>query len=101
MPACQSLLRNSVARLLKHSAKMQSAFGTTRRGSIGGLLLRRFPSAERMVFAFRRGRHQCPETDEDIRLSIVQWNKQKLLSVHNGWLTSNKEMVILRLGGSR
>jgi hypothetical protein len=85
MPACQSLLRNSVARLLKHPAKMQSAFGTTRADRLGGFCSGGFPQPRRMVFAFRRGEHQCPETDEDIRLSIVQWNKQKLLSVHNGW----------------
>ena len=101
MPACQSLLRSSVARLLKRPAKMQSAFGTTRADRLGGFCSGGFPQPRRMVFAFRRGEHQCPETDEDIRLSIVQWNKQKLLSVHNGWLTSNKEMVILRLGGSK
>jgi hypothetical protein len=92
MPACQSLLRSSVARLLKRPAKMQSAFGTTRADRLGGFCSGGFPQPRRMVFAFRRGEYQCPETNEDIRLSIVQWNKQKLLSGHNGWLTSNKEM---------
>jgi hypothetical protein len=76
MPACQSLLRNSVARLLKHPAKMQSAFGTTRANRLR-VLLRRFPSAAKNGIGFSPWGTPMPRNRRRHQLSIVQWNKQK------------------------
>ena len=76
MPAYRSLLRNSVARLLKHPSKMQSTFGIPARID-WGLLLGRFPSAAKKWYSlFGPWGTPMPRNRRRHKRSIVPWKKQ-------------------------